>query len=105
MPWNFQIVRGNASGENIGAVPEAQLLLSSELSQTPVFIGFSNTMSGVQKFRIFDGGWADLIHPRHEGVGVLGRRAIRIQITMGIVSRPPIQEFRSSGFSTEAGRT
>ncbi len=40
MPWNFQIFRGNASGENIGAAPKAHPLLSSGLSQTPVFIGF-----------------------------------------------------------------
>jgi hypothetical protein len=54
MPWNFQIVRGNASGENIGAVPKAQLFLSSELSQTPVFIGFSDTMSGIQNFHAME---------------------------------------------------
>jgi hypothetical protein len=57
------------------------------------------------KFRIFLGGWSNLIHPRHKGVGVwedsrrhkgvggLGRRAIRIR--MGIaeesaMSRPPM---------------
>jgi hypothetical protein len=50
MPWNFQIFRGNASGENVGAAPKAQPLLSSGLSQTPVFIGFSDTMSEVQNF-------------------------------------------------------
>jgi hypothetical protein len=54
MPWNFQIFRGNAPGENIGAAPKAQLLLSSALSHTPVFIGFSNTMSGVQNFHAME---------------------------------------------------
>jgi hypothetical protein len=54
MPWNFRIFRGNASGENVGAVPKAQLLLSSELSQTPVFIGFPDTMSGVQNFHAME---------------------------------------------------
>jgi hypothetical protein len=39
-PWNFQIFRGNASGENVGAAPKAQPFLSSGLSQTPLFIGF-----------------------------------------------------------------
>jgi hypothetical protein len=78
MPWNFQIFRGNAPGENVGAVPKAQLRLSTELSKTPVFIGFSDAMSGVQKFRIFGAELGlgvprrdvNLIHPRHKGSGV-----------------------------------
>jgi hypothetical protein len=63
MPWNFQIFRGNAPGENVGAVPKAQLLLSSELSHTPVFIGFSDTMSGVQMYHICGKVKRHLRHP------------------------------------------
>jgi hypothetical protein len=59
----------------------------------------------------FLGGWSNLIHPRHKGVGVWedsrrhkgvggGRRAIRIRIRMGIAeesatSRPPMSGVRN----------
>jgi hypothetical protein len=98
MPWNFQIFRVNASGDNVGAVPKAQLLLSSELSQTPVFIGFSDTMSGVQKFRILsEAGRTWFTHATSawgSGGGAI-RIGITIRITMGTaaesaMSRPPM---------------
>jgi hypothetical protein len=76
MPWNFQIFRGNASVENVGAVPKAQLLLSSELSQTPVFIGFSDTMSGVQKFHGVEKIFHGVDNFFHANVGIMECRDI-----------------------------